>query len=402
MVKVGIIREGKTPPDERVPFSPKQLVELENKFPDVNVSVQKSDVRRFTDSQFEDLGLNLTPNVEDCDILFGVKEVPIPQLIPNKTYFFFSHTIKKQPYNRKLLQAIIEKNITLVDYECLVDQTGKRLVGFGRYAGIVGAYNALLAYGLKSKSYSLKPAYKCFDKNELENELKKVSLPNVKFVLTGRGRVSQGAMEILDKAGIEQVSVHDYLNKSFNHAVYVQLAVTDYNKRLDGEKRDIFDFFENYSEYESDFMRFAAVSDIYIACHFWKEGSPFIFTREDAKKPNFNIELVADISCDIDGPVASTLRPSIIKKPLYGYDAENEKEVDFYSTNAIGVMAVDNLPCELPKDASTDFGEELMNNVILHLFGDDNQSIIKNATIAKGRKLTERFSYLQNYLEGKE
>jgi len=402
MPKVGIIREEKNPPDERVPFSPEQCVEILQKFPDVNLQVRSSNVRRFQNIQYQNLDIEVTEDVSHSDVLFGVKEVPIDSLIPNKTYFFFSHTIKKQPYNRKLLNAVLDKNIRLIDYECLVGLDGKRIVGFGRYAGIVGTYNALLAYGLKHKKYTLKPAYKCNDYQEVKQELQKVNLENIKIVITGRGRVATGAMEILDFIGIEQVSVHDYLTKNFKHPVYVQLAVTDYNRRKDGERLGVKDFFKNYAEYKSDFMRFAAVSDMYVACHFWKEGSPFIFTRDDAKLPSYKIELVADISCDIDGPVASTLRPSTIKNPLYGYDAESETEVEFDAPNAITVMAVDNLPCELPKDASTDFGRELINKVLPELFNGDANKIIANATITENGKLTSKYAYLQDYADGKE
>jgi len=401
MLKIGIIREEKNPPDERVPFSPKQCVEILTKFPEVNLKVQSSKVRRFSEAQYQNLGIEVTEDVSDADIFFGVKEVPIESLRPGKTQFFFSHTIKKQPYNRDLLNAVLNKNVTLVDYECLVGLNGKRIVGFGRYAGIVGTYNAMLAYGLKNKSFTLKPAFKCDDYDEVKRELKKVHLENIKIVITGTGRVGTGAMEVLDFMGIEQISIHDYLTKSFDHPVYVQLSVTDYNKRKDGQKLGVKDFFKNYAAYDSDFMRFASVSDMYISCHFWKAGSPFIFSREDAKLPSFKIGLVADISCDIDGPVASTLRPSTIKNPLYGYDAETETEVKFDAPNAITVMAVDNLPCELPKDASTSFGKELINKVLPELLGGDQNQIIAKATIAKGGKLTEKYAYLQDYVDGK-
>lgn len=397
MIKLAVIKEGKNPPDERVPFSPQQCKIIEDTFKQAQVFVQSSQVRRFKDAEYSNLGVTVVDDVSDCDIFFGVKEVKIEDLIENKTYFFFSHTIKKQPYNQTLLQAILAKNITLIDYECLVDENNKRIIGFGRYAGIVGAYNALLACGLKHKNYTLKPAYQCADYEEVLQELSKVNLPPLKFVLTGRGRVSSGAMEILDFLNIEQVSVHDYLTKNFNKPVYVQLAVTDYNKRIDGKELGILDFFKNYSDYESDFMRFAEVSDIYISCHFWQSGSPYIFSREDIKKPNFKINLVADVSCDIDGPVACTIRPSTIKKPLYGYHKFTEQEVGFDDKDAITVMAVDNLPCELPKNASVDFGNDLIKNVLPSLLTKDDKKIIEKATIAKNGRLTPNFQYLKEY-----
>lgn len=400
MIKIGIIAEGKNPPDERVPFSPQQCKTILDTY-DVELFVQSSKVRRFKDQDYIKEGIQVVDDISHCDILFGVKEVPIDHLHENKTYFFFSHTIKKQPYNRKLLQAIIKKNIRLIDYECLRNQRG-RIVGFGRYAGIVGAYNGLLAYGKRYGSFDLKPAYLCEDIEELKLELKKVELPAIKLCITGRGRVASGAIEVLDFVGIKKVSVDDYLAKRNDEVVYAQLAVTDYNKPKEYNHPSIQEFFDHPERFDSNFMRFAEVTDLYIAGHFWKEGSPFIFTRDEAKLEKFNIKVVADISCDIDGPVASTLRPSTIKDPLYGYDPITEKEVGFDDDKAITVMAVDNLPCELPKDASKDFGGELLSNVLPHLLSDDEEGIIKNATLTENGRLTEAFDYLTDYLNGKE
>ena len=400
---IGIIKEGKTPPDERVPISPSQAAQIQAEHPQIKVLIQNSDIRRYKNEEYAAHGLELSDDMSSCDILLGVKEVPIDQLIPHKKYFFFSHTIKKQPYNRDLLRALIEKNIQLVDYECLTDAKGRRLIGFGRYAGIVGAYNTLLAYGKKTGLYKLKPAHLCFDQKEMIEELNQFRYDKEnppRILLTGYGRVSHGAMEILDHLGISKIDTASYLLQQFNEPVYCVLRVTDYNKRKDGKSGSIQDFFINPEVYETDFMRFAKVTSIYMACHFWKEGSPFIFSREDARHEDFNIQIVGDISCDIDGPVASTLRPSTIKDPLYGYDRTKEREVAFEENDAIGVMAVDNLPCELPMDASSDFGTEFMNKILPALLGKDPENIIERASITKNGELTEYFSYLTDYLQG--
>lgn len=161
------------------------------------------------------------------------------------------------------------------------------------------------------------------------------------------------------------------------------------------------DFFDNPEEYESDFMRFASVSDLYIAGHFYGDGAPFLFTREDAKRKDFNISVVADISCDIDGPVASTLRASTIADPIYGYHPEKETEVDYQDPEAIAVMAVDNLPAELPRDASEGFGETFVEQVIPSFFNGDKEGILERARMTKDGQLTPRYSYLQDYVEGK-
>src|SRR5690606_26608945 len=319
-MKIGIIKEGKTPSDERVPLSPQQCKEVNEKMPSLEVVVQKSDVRRFKDEEYAQLGITLVDDVVDCDVLMGVKEVPIPQLIPNKTYFYFSHTIKKQPYNRGLLQEMMRKNIRMIDYEAITDESGRRLIGFGRYAGVVGAYNTFYAYGMRTNTYELKRACLCDDRKEMERELKKVSLPNnYKIVITGGGRVAGGIEEILNVLNISKVTPDEFLTQTFKHPVYTQLGVTDYNQRKDGKPFTNADFFEHPTEFNSHFFRFAKVADMYISGHFWDEEAPFIFTREDAKSPEFNIKVVGDVSCDIDGPVACTLRPSTIKAPLYGY-----------------------------------------------------------------------------------
>ena len=400
-LKLGVIKEGKNPPDMRVPLTPNQCVEASEKFADLDLVVESSNVRIFDDSEYASRGISVVEDVTDRDVLIGVKEVKIEDLIPNKTYFFFSHTIKEQPYNRDLLRAILEKNIRLIDWEVLTDINKNRIIGFGRYAGIVGAYNALIAYGKRTGKYDLKPANQCDDRVEMESEFSKIDLPALKLLLTGTGRVAHGAEETLDGAGIQKVSPEDYINKSFDYPVYTRIGVENYNKRKDGKPSEQFDFYQNSDQYESDFMRWAKVSDVFIAGHFYAEGSPYLFTREDAKSPEFNIQVVADISCDIDGPVASTIRPSTIKEPIYGYNPQTEAEDDFAKSDVITVMAVDNLPCELPKDASDSFGIELLSKVIPAFFDGDKDGILERATMTKNGKLTERFSYLQNYVDGK-
>ncbi|WP_456420970.1 NAD(P)-dependent oxidoreductase [Lutibacter sp.] len=400
-MKIGIIKERKNPPDRRVVFSPEKCKELLLEYPQLEIKVESSDSRFFSDEAYKKEGIEVVNDVSDCDVLLGVKEVPIPNLIPNKKYFFFSHTIKKQVYNRNLLRAILDKNIELYDHETIINQKGIRLVAFGRYAGIVGAYNGFRTYGLKFELFNLPKAEVLHDQLMLIDELKKIKLPNIKIVLTGKGRVSNGAKEMLDGMGLKEVSVDEFLTQTFKEPVYVQIDVLDYNKRKDGQVINEVDFFNNPQEYEGNFMRFAKVADMYIACHFFGVGSPYIFTREQAKSADFNIKVVADISCDIDGPVASTIRPSTIAEPNYGYNPKTEEEVDFKDKNAIAVMAVDNLPCELPKDASEGFGDSFAKYVIPAFFNNDKDGVLERARMTKNGKLTERFSYLQDFVDGK-
>ncbi len=402
-IKVGILRETKNPPDRRVAIPPKQAVKLLEKFPNVELFVQSSELRAYKDEEYKELGLNVLEDISNCDILVGVKEVDIPALIPEKTYMFFSHTAKKQPYNRKLLQEILKKNIRLIDYEYLTDIHGIRLVAFGRWAGIVGSYNGLLGYGLRSGRYSLRRAHECHDMDEFFEELAKVDLPNIKILVTGGGRVAHGAMEVLNHIKIKKVSPQDFLNKEYDEPVYTQIDPWHYTRRKDGDVFDLEHFIKHPTEYESTFLPYAKVTDMLIACHYWDPNSPKFMTPEDMRAPDFKIELIADVSCDVNGPIPSTVRASTIAEPFYAYDPQTEKEVeDTFNKKYITVMAVDNLPGEAPRNASIDFGNDLIDKVFPSLFGEDKDKIIKRATIAKNGKLTKRFAYLQDYVDGKE
>ncbi|HMB65022.1 MAG TPA: NAD(P)-dependent oxidoreductase [Eudoraea sp.] len=398
-MKFGIIRERKTPPDRRVVLSPKACQKVLETYPAAEIVAEPSPIRVFKDEEYREAGIEVASKMEECDVLFGVKEVPIDALIPDKKYFFFSHTIKKQPYNRKLLQAILKNNIELYDHEVITDRKGIRLVAFGRYAGIVGAYNGFRAYGLKSDLYQLPKASELADQQALIGQLSALQLPNIKVLLTGKGRVGNGAREMLEGMGLTEVGVDAYLNETFDEAVYCQIDVDEYNLRKDGTPGNMQDFFDHPGDYRSNFMRFARVTDLYMACHFYAAGAPYLYTRQDAKQPDFNIRVVADISCDVDGPVASTLRASTIADPIYGYHAQNETEVGFKDPDAIAVMAVDNLPAELPRDASRGFGATFIQSVIPAFFNDDADGVLQRARMTQHGRLTERYAYLQDYVD---
>jgi len=399
-MKFGIIRERKNPPDRRVVLTPDACVKVLAKFKEAEIIVEPSPIRVFSDKEYEAKGLQVAAEMEKCDVLIGVKEVPIDHLIPNKQYFFFSHTIKKQHYNRNLLKAVLDKNIELYDHEVITNSKRQRLVAFGRYAGIVGAYNGIRTYGLKFDLYQLPKAETLADQQALISELIKLKLPNIKILLTGRGRVGNGAKEMLDAMDIKKVNVSDYLTETFQEPVYCQIDASEYNRRKDGVRGNKADFFAHPEEYKSNFFRFAEVTDFYIAGHFYGDGAPYLFTREDARHPNFGIKVVADVSCDINGPVATTIRPSTIAEPIYGYDPIAESEIDFKDPKAIAVMAVDNLPCELPRDASVGFGDAFVKNVIPAFFNGDKDGVLERARMTKNGKLAKRYSYLQGYVDG--
>ena len=394
----GLIKERKNPPDRRVVFSPEELVALQHQFPEAQFKVESSDIRVFPDSAYTDLGIEVTDDMTDCEVLLGVKEVPIDALIPNKKYFFFSHTIKKQPHNRKLLQAVLDKNITLYDHETITDSHNSRLIGFGRYAGIVGTYNAFRAFGIKYELYNLPKAETLADKEALITRLKRPFLPPIKIVLTGKGKVGIGAKEILTAMKIKEVSVNDFLHKTFTYPVFTNLDVLDYNKRKDGKVHDNKDFYDHPTDYISDFDRFTKVADILITGHFYGNNAPTILTRDMLKASDCKIKIVADISCDVQGPIACTLRSSTIADPFYGYLPIEDKEVSYTHPAAIMVMAVDNLPCELPKDASEGFGKMFAEHVIPAFFNQDQDGLLERAKITENGKLTPKFAYLHDYV----
>jgi len=400
-MKFGIVKERKNPPDRRVVFSPDELARLKQQYQEVSIKVESSDIRVFSDEDYRNKGIEVVNDISDCDVFFGVKEIPVENLIANKSYFFFSHTLKKQPHNKKLLQAILEKNIDLYDHETIVDIHNRRLIGFGRYAGIVGAYNSIRAFGIKFELFKLPKAETLSGKEALITHLKRLILPPIKFVVTGTGKVGNGVKEILDAIKIKEVSVENFLTKNYTQPVYVQIDVLDYNIRKDGQVLDFTDFIHNSYEYISDFERFTKVADIYISGHFHGNNAPDILTREMLKNKDCKIKVVGDISCDVNSSIACTLRSSTIAEPFYGYLPIENKEVDVFHPAVIVVMAVDNLPCELPKDASQGFGKMFMEHVIPAFFNGDKDGILARAKMTENGKLTDRFSYLQEYVDGK-
>lgn len=402
MMKIGIIREGKIPPDKRVALLPHQCIEVMKLFPQIEVYVQPSPVRCVTDNEYEAAGVAVTENLSHCDILFGIKEVPVSQLIDNKIYFFFSHTVKKQKYNRHLLQTILKKNITLVDYECLTNNvtTRQRIIAFGKYAGIVGAYNAFWTYGKKYKIYDIKRAYACYNMAEMKEEYKKICLPPIKIAITGSGRVGKGVQEVLQDLMFAKVTPQAFLNEAFNAPVYTVLQSEDYHQHKDGLAWNSLDFHQNPQNYFSLFAPFTKQADILITSAFWHPKAPRLFYEADMKQPEFRIRVISDISCDVDGSVPCTVKTTTINDPVYDYDpATGQVMAPFSSPNAITVMAIDNLPCELPYDASAYFGQQLINNVLPLLIYSDKEAVIERATITRYGKLMPDYQYLEDFVK---
>jgi saccharopine dehydrogenase (NAD+, L-lysine-forming) len=401
-LRVGILRETKNPPDRRVPLTPPQIVALEELYPNVEFFVQPSDYRCYSNEEYEYLDIRLKEDLRDCDILMGVKEVDKRTFIPGKTYLFFAHVAKKQPHNFEMFRAMAEQSISLIDFEYLTTDKGQRVVAFGRHAGIVGAYNGLRARGIKTNKFKLKPAYQCHDLDEMWAGLRLIELkPGLKILITGDGRVSHGAMETLGIANVVQVGPVDYLNRDFDVPVFCQLSPEHYTRHKKGLKFNFSHFTKFPQEYESTFMPYTKVTDILITGHYWDPRSPLFFTKDDMKRSDFRISVIADISCDMNGPIPSTLRATTISDPFYAYNPFLEiEEPDFSKQNNITVMSIDNLPGELPRDASLEFGKMLMSSVLHDLLSEIISSMIERATIIRDGRLTARYNYLNDYLNG--
>lgn len=394
---IALIREGKTPPDNRVAFSPEQCLWLHNSYPELEIIVQPSPTRCYSDDEYRKAGIKVTEDISAADILIGVKEVPKEQLVSGKKYLFFAHVIKKQPHNREMLKEIIRKKIALIDYECLVWENGERVLGFGHFAGIVGAHNAFLTYGKRYRLFNLKPANRCRDYHELLEQYKKIKLPPIKIAVTGTGRAARGVYELLDKLNIRMVSIQNYLTKNFDEPVYVVLNTSQLYERKNGKPFKREDFHKHSDQYDSAFLPFTKVTDLFINAIFWDPRTPPFFTKKDMRSRDFKIKVIADITCDVNGSVPATIRDTSIENPVFGYNPVTEQEEAPHQPQVIDIMAVSNLPNELPREASSEFGNKLIEYVMEELL-KPKSDIIDRATITKGGKLTERFSYLSDYI----
>ena len=400
-MKIGIIREEKVPADSRVPLTPQQCADLQRQFKDkIEIIVQPSPNRCYKDAEYLAEQIQLREDLSDCEVLMGVKEVPIDKLIPEKTYFFFSHTIKKQAYNRKLLQSIIQKQIRLIDYEVLTNENNQRLIAFGKFAGMVGAHNGLMTYGNRSGEFRLGRMKDFKDYQEAKQFYQTIQLPKMKIVLTGKGRVASGASLVLKDMGIRQVEPSDFLANKFSEAVFTQLDCKDYVARKDGKAFDLQDFFQNPQTHKNIFTPYIYQSDVMINGIYWDNQAPAFFTKEEMKDDKFRIQVIADVTCDIapKSSIPSTLRASTIANPVFGYNAQTETEVAPYQQESIDMMTIDNLPNELPRDASFAFGNQFMEHIIEELL-KDNSEVITRATVALNGNLGKYFEYLSDYVK---
>lgn len=349
--------------------------------------------------EYHKAGISLQSNLSDCDVLLGIKEVPVHALLPGKTYMFFSHTTKKQLHNRPLLQAILEKKIHLIDYEVLTDENGQRLIAFGFFAGMVGAHNALWTYGRRSGSFHLPRMKDLLDYGQAKEIYRSFTWPPVKVVVTGTGRVGSGAVSVLTDMGFRQVTPHEFITGHFLEPVFTWLGSKDYYRcKVDGTF-DKSHFYAHPDAYVAAFEPFFIHADILINGIFWHPKAPVFFTRQDMLRSDFNIQVIADITCDIGEHVSipSTLKASTIEDPVFGYDPATAKEIPAFQPTGVDMMTIDNLPSELPRDASTYFGERFVEMVLPELVKQHSE-VIERATVAKNGRLGEHFQYLEDFV----
>ena len=399
-MKIGLIRETKVPEDNRVALTPHQVKMLQDSYEGTQFCVQSSMTRSYSDEEYRELGIEVREDVSDCDVLLGIKEADVSTLLSKKHYFFFGHIAKMQTYNLPLLQNMIKLGLTFSDYEYLVDDKGDRLCAFGWWAGVVGVYNTLRAYGLKYSLFTLEQPDRKFTLDLLIERLRGIELPAMKILLTGNGRVSHGAQFVLNKMGVKELTVDDYLRVDVEEPCFCVADIDQLVCAKDGAKGK-FDFshFKAYPrEYVSDFGRFYCVSDVLISCHFWAPEQPVYLDTKDLSDIRNKIKVIGDVTCDIQGSIKSTLRPSTHAEPFYDYNPQTRKEEKAFSDiNNITVMAVDTLPNALARDTSDYFGELLLQHVLVPLCASQNLDVIERATILKEGKLTGRFNYLKDF-----
>jgi len=408
IITLGILREARTD-ESRTPFSPTQISILLNKFSNLKIIVQPSKRRCFKDEDYQKEGAQITEDFSSANIIFGVKEVDISTLINDKTYLFFSHTSKVQQYigqitedkaviyKKKILQEVIKKNITLIDYENLRDVSGEgyRYLGFGRFAGIVGTYNTLNLY---LKLYNKQPLPRAFEINNYEQVkklIKKQNFNKLKIFVTGSGRASKGAIELLKHANIRQVSLNDYLKKKYSEAIFCNISTKEHVERKDGKVSSLKDYILNPHKYTSKVKNYLFDTDIFVACHYWDPQFPKLFFPKEISEFK-NLKIIGDITCDINGSIPTTIRSTSIAKPYYSIDTETMKEIEL-GNKGIAVMAVDNLPSELPKDASEEFGNSVISEILPYLMNKDDGRI-NRATTASNGKFFSKFNYLNDFI----
>ena len=403
---IGIIKESR-PDESRAPIAPSQVSQIIEQYPGINIFVQPCDKRTFKNEEYEKYGAKILDNLNNCDLLFGVKEVDVNLLIPNKTYVFFSHTYKlnKETLSnaqgtpgmdkKELLRSILSKNIKLIDYENIRASNGTRYLGFGRFAGIVGCYNTLNLFLLQNDFQPLARAHKINDYERIIKNLSEVRFPNFKLLITGDGRVNRGVQEVLEFTNIKKISPKEFVENNYQNPVYCNLDTKDYVIHKTSKPFELQHFIEFPKEYEATTFEYLKEADLYISAHYWEPSSPKIFTKEQIKQFS-KLKIIGDVTCDVDGSIPTTIKSTTIEEPNFYLNTETFLETN-KSKNNLAIMAVDNLPSELPKDSSTEFGNGIVNEVMPFILGKDDGRIL-NSTIADKGSFLEKYNYLEDFI----
>jgi len=396
MITIGLLREGKVPADNRVALTPAQCKWIQKNVPGVRVLVQSSPDRCFPDAEYRHAGIDVRESLQDCDVIFGIKEVPVKDLLPGKTFLFFSHTKKQQPNNRKMFQAILDKKITLIDYECLEHDDGQRILGFGFFAGVVGAHNGIMAYGRRTGLFELGRVYAQQNFQELIHTYFGLRLPEIKVVVTGSGRVAHGVVEVMNLLEIVEVEPDEFLARAFSYPVFTQLRGIELYEHAQTGAYQREDFHRHPENYRCKFLPYSKAADILMNGIYWERSMPRLFDWQDMAGDDFRIRTIADITDDREGSVPCNLGDATMEEPVYGVDRVSRLRTAPYLPGSVDVMAVGNLPNELPRDASRFFGEQLIKYVLKDLL-EGGSKTIDRATMVRHGELTEPFRYLAGY-----
>jgi alanine dehydrogenase len=286
----------------------------------------------------------------------------------------------------------------LIDYENIREVSGKgyRYLGFGRFAGIVGCYNTLNLYLKLQKEKSLPRAFEINSYEKIKELLGKQNFNKLKILQTGRGNVAKGSMEVLKHANIKQVSINDYLNKEHNEAIFCNVSTREYVERNDGKDYSVQDFTSSPHKYKSKVKNYLFDAHMLITGHYWEPKFPKFFYPNQINEFK-NLKIIGDITCDINGAVPTTIRSTTIANPYYSIDINSMKEIDLGS-KGIAVMAVDNLPSELPNESSEEFGDSVISDVLPYLINKDDGRISRATTASLG-KFGPTYSYLEDFIK---
>ena len=403
---LGIIRESRKD-ETRTPLAPKHIKELKKKFPGIKINIQSSKKRCFNDEEYSKTGATINEDLNFSDLILGVKEVDTNILLNRKKYLFFSHTSKIQPDNsaaaqgtpgmdkKDLLKKILEKKITLIDYDNIRNSAGARYLGFGRFSGIVGCYNSLALYENFLNNLKLPRAFEINNYTLLKNTLTNQKFSKIKILITGDGRVSKGVLELLQFTNINQVSKDVFIKKKFDEPVFCNLKTSDYVTENPVNEFDLQHFIKNPKKYVSIAEKYLVQTDLLISAHYWDPESPKIFELKNLYKFN-KLQVIGDITCDINGSIPTTLKSTSIEEPYFYLDRNKHNEIKA-SSNSLAIMAVDNLPSELSRDSSEEFGDGIVSKILPYIINHDDGRI-HNATIIKNGNFLPKYSYLKKYI----